>query len=110
MGDPSQFEVSCGGITREQVVDEEDEFQVFGTITNVSNSTESISIRVEAVGPDYPPDAPFQDPENRFRVDSVTAVVGAGRSEAWQTEPNAIRLGLYRPPGDYTIEVTLEPI
>jgi len=110
MGDPSQFEVSCGGITREQVVDDEDEFQVFGTITNVSNSTESISIRVEAVGPDYPPDSPFQDPENRFRVDSVTAVVGAGRSETWQTEPDTIRLGSFRPPGEYEIRVELEAI
>lgn len=110
MGDPSQFEVSCGGITREQIVVDEDEFQVFGTITNVSDEADSISIRVDAVGPDYAPDAPFFGQENRQRVSSVNVFVGANRSEAWQTEPEDITLGQFRPPGEYTIEVTLEPI
>ena len=110
MGDPSQFEVSCGGITREQVVDDEDEFQVFGTITNLTNDTESISIRVDAVGPDYPPDTPFTGQENSQRVDSVNAVVGPNRSESWSTEPDTITLGAFSPPGEYAIEVTLEPI
>ena len=110
MGDPSQFEVSCGGITREQVVDDEDEFQVFGTITNVSNTTDSISIRVDAVGPDYPPDSPFAGQENRQRIDNVNTVVGANRSESWSTDPETINLGSFSPPGEYTIEVTLVPI
>jgi len=110
MGDPSQFEVSCGGITREQVVDSEDEFQVFGTITNVTNDADSISIRVDAVGPDYPPDTPFTGQENRQRLDSVYAFVGANRSESWSTDPEDINLGSFRPPGEYTIEVTLVPV
>ena len=110
MGDPSQFEVSCGTITRSEVIGGEDKLQVTGTIPNVSSQTDSISIRVDAVGPAYPPDSPFAGQENRTRLDSVTAVVGANRSESWQTEPEDITLGTYRPSGEYTIEVSLEPI
>jgi len=109
MGDPSDFQLSCGGITKQQVVDDQDEFQVYGTIRNTSNQGDSVSIRVEAVGPPYPPDSPFAGQENSQRIDSVYVLVGAGRSETWQTDPETISLG-YGPAGEYEIRAELRAV
>jgi len=110
MGDPSNFSLECGGVTKQNVLSGQDEFQVFGTVTNLTGQTDSISIRVEAVGPAYPPGSPYEGQENRFRIDSVNSVVGAGQTEAWQTDPETIDLGSFKPTGDYEIRAELRAI
>lgn len=103
----SDFELVCQGVEPRNVEPDGQPVQAFGTITNNANERETVSISVYAYGPAYPPNSPFAGQENKQRLDTVNTVVGANRSETWQTEPESIKLGTSRPEGEYEVRAEL---